>query len=401
VVIDLKIGTSGPKQVPQIVLLLDDDTHVVNVNRSLAGTRFASISSERTLHDQLHPDCPGDCEFSKLWNTAWASLQQRDSVEWEIDDARLQRLLRLNLSRPPAPKAVERDRRKPYKLLTITDITKHRRDYQTLIEQQEALVRLLKSHGLEQSGGDEAAFDESGDTGNRLMAAFIQEDQSFGRQLLLAQECERRRIAAELHDSIAQSISVLKFKIESNIAQMAQAHPEVDLQIFDSAVGDLQDLIEEVRRISSNLAPSMLQDFGLQVSIEWLVREFKAQNPDTDVRCETLLDECDTPDVVRIAVFRVVQEALNNISKHASASRVDVSVTGDREHGLRVVIADDGSGFEAADLGRRRGERDKLGLRSMRERIEAAGGTFDIRSGAGKGVVITAKWSVQELETIR
>lgn len=400
-VIDLTIGAAGPKQVPQIVLLLDDETHVVNVNRSLAGTRFTSIAPDETLHEQLHPDCAGDCEFFKLWNTAWASLSQRDSVEWEVDDSRLGSMLRLNLSRPPSPKAVENDRRKPYKLLTITDITKHRRDYDTLVERQQALVKLLKSQRRSAPDPDEPVYDDTGDTGNRLMAAFIQEDRSFGRQLLLAQESERRRIASELHDGIAQSVSVLKFKLETGIAQLAQEHPELDLCEFESTVGDLQGLIEEIRRISGNLVPSILEDFGLQVAIDWLVREFQAQHPDTHTRCETLLDECDTPDFVKIAVFRVVQEALNNISKHASASRVDVSVAATENCGLRVMVSDNGTGFDADDLTRRPDETGKLGLRSMRERIEAAGGTFEIDSGAGDGVVITARWSAEDLDTIR
>ena len=104
---------TGPKWAPQIIVLLDDETRVLSVNKSLAGTSFDSISEtvQQRVHSQLHPDCDGNCRFTKMWSKAWASLRSRDSIEWELDDPELSRLLRLNLSKTPAPRNLERDRR--------------------------------------------------------------------------------------------------------------------------------------------------------------------------------------------------------------------------------------------------------------------------------------------------
>lgn len=403
VAIDIKPHTTGPKRAPQIVLLLDDQTNVLNVNRSLAGTSFDTITTNqgKRLHAQLHPDCSGNCRFYQMWNKAWASLRIRDSVEWEVNDPMLKRLLRLNLSRSPAPKSIGEDRRRPYKLLTITDITKYRKEYESLVESQQALVKLLMSQGADLAGNDDSVFDETGDTGNRLMAGYIRQDRSFGRQLVLAQEAERRRIASELHDGIAQTISVIKFKIEGCIAKLAREHPDIDLSSVDSAVDDIRDLVEEVRRISGNLVPSMLEDFGVQVALEWLCNEFTTHQRETQAHCTTRIDESETPDIIKIAVYRVVQEALNNASKHASATRVDVAVTATPEGGITLRITDDGTGFDEDDLQRGPSDPSKQGLRSMRERVEATGGAFNLVSIPGEGLKIRADWTKQDLDLIR
>jgi signal transduction histidine kinase len=342
----------------------------------------------------LHADCDGSCRFNEMWNKAWTSLKSRDSIEWELDDPKLSRLLRLNLSITPVLKSVEQERRRRHKLLTITDITKYRREYESLIEQQQALIRLLMAQGLKSAAGDQP-FDEKGDTGNRLMAGYVKTERSLNRQLILAQEKERKRIASELHDGIAQTIGVVKYRIEDSVHSLAERYPDMDLSIFDGAVDEIKNLVDEVRRISSNLSPSMLEDFGVQVALEWLCKEFKAQNRNINVSCVIRIDEADTPDLVKIAIYRVVQEALNNIAKHSSATKVNASLE-TKGGGVKLVISDDGVGF---DPNARRGYDGKagLGLRSMRERVDATGGDFTLVSAPEKGAEIHALWAADVL----
>ena len=387
----------GPRWAPQIVVLLDNETRVLSVNRSLAGTSFDSISesAQQSVHSQLHPDCDGQCRFNEMWNKAWTSLKNRDSIEWELDDPQLSRLFRLNLSKTPAPKSVEQERRQRHKLLTITDITKYRREYESLVEQQQALIRLLMAQGLKYGSADQP-FDAAGDTGNRLMAGYVKTERSLSRQLILAQEKERKRIASELHDGIAQTIGVVKYRIEDSVHNLAERYPDMDLSIFDGAVEEIRSLVDEVRRISSNLSPSMLEDFGIQVALEWLCKEFKAQNPNLKITCVICIDEGETPELVKVAIYRVVQEALNNIAKHSSATEVGATLKA-RDGCVTLILSDDGVGF---DPKARRGYDGKagLGLRSMRERIEATGGEFKLVSAPDKGVEIRALWSADVLD---
>jgi len=392
----------GPRWAPQIVVLLDNEACVLDVNRSLAGTRFSSISASTRgrIHGQLHPACDGKCRFNRLWYKAWDSLKNRATIEWELDDPELNCLLRLNLSNAPAPKNIGHERRQRHKLLTITDITKYRREYETLVEQQQALIRLLMAQSLRSESPNEPPFDDTGDTGNRLMSGYLKTERSLSRQLIRAQEKERKRVAAELHDGLAQTIGVVKYRLESNVAGIAERYPELDLGVFDATIDEIKGLLEEVRRISSNLSPSMLEDFGIQVALEWLCKEFQAQNHSVNVRCVINVDEADTPDLVKIAIYRLVQEALNNIGKHASAAQVDVSLES-VDGGVRLFVSDDGSGCDRRHAQPRFDGTAGLGLRSMSERVDSTGGTFTTKSEDGDGFEVRATWAKDELDSSR
>jgi signal transduction histidine kinase len=391
---------SGPRWAPQIVVLLDDQMRVLSVNRSLAGTSFASIaeSSDENLHSQFHPGCDGKCRFSKMWAKAWASLHSRDSVEWELKDSELDRLFRLNLSKTPEPGRIEDDRRQRNVLLTVTDITKYRREYESLVEQQQALIRLLMASRLEAGASPEEPFDEHGDTGNRLMAGLMKTERSLSRQLIKAQEKERKRIASELHDGIAQSIGAVKYRIEGAVASLERRYPDLDLSALDGAVDEIKGLVEEVRRISSNLSPSMLEDFGIHVALEWLCKEFKAQNRGVEVECSVRIDEGDTPELVKVAIYRVAQEALQNIAKHASATQVAATLEL-ADDSVKLLISDNGMGFDQQESRTGYDGKSGLGLRSMQERVEATGGQFELKSVPQKGVEVTALWAADELDS--
>ncbi len=389
----------GPRWAPQIIVLLDEQTCVLGVNRSLAGSSFDSISddAQEGLHSQFHPGCEGRCRFVEMWNKAWASLQSRESIEWELDDAELGRLFRLNLSKTPEPHGTENQRRQKHMLLTVTDITKYRREYESLVEQQQALIRLLMAQRLE---AGVQAFDDEGDTGNRLMAGYMKTERSLSRQLIQAQERERKRIASELHDGIAQSIGVVKYRIEDAVASFRRDNPDLDLAALEGTIDDMRGLVEEVRRISSNLSPSMLEDFGIQVAMEWLCKEFKGLNRKLDVSCSVNIDEAETPEPVKVAIYRVAQEALQNIAKHAGATRVR-TLLDYADGGVKLVIIDNGQGFDPDNSGGGYDGKSGMGLNSMRERVDATGGTFMIKSAPGKGVEVRAFWAADDLDPNR
>ena len=343
--------TSGARRALQVVVLLDEESRVLSVSKGLAGNGFLGLTEDEQveLHAQLHSGCDGECHFSDLWKKAWKSLATTDSIEWEIDDPVVGRLLRLNLTRPPTTKDVENERRRRHALLTITDITKHRREYESLIKRERTLMKLLRDQGVEpdQSANDDG--DEPMSEHIRAVADYTRKYRAFNREAILAQELERKRIASELHDSLAQSAGVIKYNVEASIEQLSRLQPDLDLALLESVIEQTKGLVDEIRRISNNLAPSMLEDFGLCVALQGICSQFRSPDCELQPMCDTCVDETALPDIVKFTVYRVVQEALNNIAKHASASEVRVELRM-QDGALRLLIRDNGSGFNPAGV---------------------------------------------------
>ena len=216
----------------------------------------------------------------------------------------------------------------------------------------------------------------------------------------MAQELERRRIASELHDSLAQSAGIIKYNVEASVETLSRQQPDLDLELLEGVIDQTKALLDEIRRISTNLAPSMLEDFGLGVALQGLCTQFRAPGIELQPVCDTCIDESELPDIVKFTVYRIAQEALNNIAKHASASEVQVDLKID-DGGLQLTICDNGVGFElggALDPGEDQGR--GAGLRNMRERVMATGGEIMIESAHNRGVRILSIWSRASLDLL-
>lgn len=215
-------------------------------------------------------------------------------------------------------------------------------------------------------------------------------------RLLSAQESERQRVSRELHDSIGQSLSAIKFMVERVLEEESPAgvpHPAKPLQ---AVVPVIQASVEEVRRISMALRPSTLDDLGLLATITWFIREFQATYPHIDVEKIIEVEEFEVSDLLRINVFRILQEAMNNAAKHSRATKVTVAL---RQvlHDLQLMVMDNGTGFDPAAAQRGRVDH-SFGLASMRERAELFGGSLILTSSEGRGTMIIARWPISEEE---
>lgn len=201
--------------------------------------------------------------------------------------------------------------------------------------------------------------------------------------LLSFQEEERKRIARDLHDEIGQYLTAIKLSLgmlmkdNPGLADAGRRDLEESIQLVDTAMAD-------IRRISASLRPAILDDFGLVPCIEHEV-EFLRKRGGLDIVFTTEGLEERLEPRKEIAFYRVMQEALNNIVKHAEASRVEVRLARCDER-IALVIRDDGKSFRKGYLERTGG----LGIVGMRERIEAVGGTFSIGPRTGGGTIIEA-----------
>jgi PAS domain S-box-containing protein len=210
-------------------------------------------------------------------------------------------------------------------------------------------------------------------------------------QLLKVQESERKRIAGDLHDGIGQSLSAIKFGVETVVDRLENEAAPSTIGTLQSLVPMLQDAIEDVRKTVMNLRPSMLDDLGILATISWFVRQFQAVY--SGIRVEEQIDvrEGDIPEGLKTNIFRVLQEAANNISKHSSADRVNVSLSR-RNDSLELVIQDNGRGFDPESVLENEDVETGFGITSMKERTELSGGSFSIESREGSGTTIRAVW---------
>jgi signal transduction histidine kinase len=202
-------------------------------------------------------------------------------------------------------------------------------------------------------------------------------------RLEMVREEERRQIAREIHDDLGQCLTSLKLDL-AWVARNLQRDPAaVEARLADM-MKVMDQTIQSVRRISSELRPGVLDDLGLPAAIEWQAQEFERR---TGIPCQVHCDEgleqlesrCAT------ALFRILQESLTNIIRHAQASRVRVSLTQEKDHVI-LRVRDNGRGLPPKHLMRT----DGLGLLSMRERAAALGGRFAIASRRDRGTTIVA-----------
>ncbi len=213
-------------------------------------------------------------------------------------------------------------------------------------------------------------------------------------QLLFVQEKERKLAAQEIHDSIGSSLAASKFKIESLIKEIGQKNGQTKI-VLDSVLPILQGTIEEARRIQMYLRPSILDDLGILTTINWLCKQFESTYSNIRIVKELDIQEEDVPESLKIIIYRVLQEALNNVAKHSKTASVVLKLTKMKE-AIHLVVQDSGQGFDLEEACSRRGPTTKgLGLDSMRERTELSGGNFSIESTKGRGTVISATWPIE------
>ena len=202
-------------------------------------------------------------------------------------------------------------------------------------------------------------------------------------ELMAAQEKERKRIAGELHDSVASSLGAIKFSIEKIIDQ-EEENKRTRAELRD-LISKVQQATEETRRIMSDLRPSVLDDLGIVPALSWFCREYQKTYSHISVEKEVDLSENEVSDSLKTAIFRVSQEAMNNVAKHSKASHVSLRLQ-KRNSQIELTIRDNGQGFDLDTT--RRG----LGLSTMRERTELSGGGCRIESVKGAGTTIRCSW---------
>jgi signal transduction histidine kinase len=205
------------------------------------------------------------------------------------------------------------------------------------------------------------------------------------RSLVEAQEDERKRLARELHDGAGQTLTGLLVRLKTIEKKAAVPHLQNDLRSMQSLVSET---IEQIRTLAHQLRPAALEQFGLPLALESLVKEI-SENDGMEASCQCNVINNEVPDEIAAVLYRIAQEGMTNILRHAHCSHVSLMVESNA-HGVSMVIDDDGVGFDPSTLGVDNRKR-HLGLISMRERAEILGGTLDVYTAPGKGTTIQVR----------
>jgi PAS domain S-box-containing protein len=248
------------------------------------------------------------------------------------------------------------------------------------------------------------AFPLNDESGKPVAIATIAKDITFRKQVedelqkshqrlqdlslksIEALEIDRRNVSRELHDSIGSSLAAVKFGLEEIVEDITQ-RPDQVAESLGKYIAYLADIIKETRRITANLRPLSLDDLGLLATIDWHIRQFRQQFSHIEVIKEIDICEEEIPNSLKIVVYRVLQEALNNCAKHSIADTVHIGL---RKKGneIEFELKDNGCGFNVEEVLNHDDPLIGNGLQNMQERAEICGGLFCLDTKPGAGTTI-------------
>jgi PAS domain S-box-containing protein len=224
----------------------------------------------------------------------------------------------------------------------------------------------------------------------RLYAELTERENQLRRlvgKLIMTQEEERRRVAYDVHDGLAQTAAAAHQHLQAfarhNSPGSARGQEELD-----EALDLVREVVGEAREVIHDLRPTVLDDFGLAAAVRLQVQTLRSEG--LEVGLEEALGDERLPPEVETTLFRVAQEALTNIRKHARAAAVHVVL--DRSgKAVRLMVRDEGRGFRSDEATRNNGPGERVGLSGMRERLSLLGGRFELQSEPGSGTTVTAE----------
>jgi signal transduction histidine kinase len=382
---------------PAVLGLLGADGRVMRVNRAIE--RIVGLPVERargrTLHDSLHPACSdgGACPLATALDAAWSDVLSKGAVEFEVEDPATAVDWHVHLLRTTTRSRASDRAGVSRAAFAVTDATHVRRTRRLLQDAKQTLESRVseRTQALMRTNG--ALHEEV----ERRLAAEASLRKSRNELQLLTdrrvqlQEEERQRIASDLHDSVGQSLSAIKYSLERALEQLSRPALGPVKPVIEKAIAGVQHVVDDVRTISMNLHPSVLDDLGAASAISWFCREWGSTYTGVRVVARVEVRDADIPRALGLTVFRTIQEALNNVAKHARATSVEVRVRL-VDDSLVVRVRDNGCGFQTGPLCR--GEKPSHGLRGMRERAEREGGHFQLRSTPGGGTTVEIGWPV-------
>ena len=270
------------------------------------------------------------------------------------------------------------------------DITERKRAGEALRQAHDELEKRVEERTVELLGANWQLQQEIQERKNREEELRESESQLrlLSSQILMAQETERRRISRELHDELGQSLTVIKLRV-SYIGKELQKNQAKLREECEKTLQYLNQVMENVRRLSLDLSPSILEDLGLTAALRWLINNFIKNNEMQITFDIAEIDHLFSRDA-QMSIYRILQEALTNIGKHAQAKNIKVVIE-KNEDSVGIRVEDDGKGFDPTKALMKEAAERGWGLATMKERARIFGGSLDLWSQEGKGTKISLR----------
>lgn len=375
---------------PEVVLLLDSTGRIARSSIHFAGERLSRFeyANGHNVHDVFHEGCDDDCELKKTLQRAWTSHQSGLPVEWLWLSPRSDLSLKLRLQ--PVSYACG---------VLFGDSICSYDDHSVLFVQDLDPLRDNASRGIpaERIRMENAALylqRRSGDRDPDLVASLDRRLRIVTGRLLAAEDEERRRLAAELHDGLGQSLSLLRLEVESVLDRVETSDASNCRGSLERVYKQVKASLDELRDVTSGLHSRSLSGAGLLGSLDTMIGDFRLVKPEMNLDFSVTSSSYEIPTEIGIAIYRIVQEGLNNIFRHSEARNATVELSASAE-GVRLWIEDDGVGV-SDDQAIRPG----LGMITMRERTRRLSGEFDFDSAENAGCRISIHWPVEIVRSL-
>jgi len=384
-----------------LVCLVGRDGRILRTNRVVEDWSMGTVAGVlgKTAHRLLHPTCRHTrCPLGTFLHESLAEMRAGGCEQFERQEPIGERFLHIVLRpmrhRPNGAEA----RRDPQAVLVVTDLS-------ALYRAQDALERLNSSLETRVRARTQALADANRDLRNEIvrregaevaLRASRNELMALSEQLIGAQEGERKRIAVELHDSVGQSLSAVKYTIERGLELLRQPQRGDAAAVFQLAVRRIQEAADNIRAISMDLRPKLLDDLGAVSAVQWFCRDFAETYPAIVLTTEMQVADQEVPDRLATVVYRCTQELLNNVAKHARARHVQVKLSR-QDQTLSLEVRDDGVGLDQATA---ESLRHGSGLRNLRERAQMTGGQFSVSEAPGRGALAQLSWRLAETDDL-
>lgn len=382
---------------PQLVIAMDFSANVTRVNRTTESWSKQKVNNVIGLKVQDFLTCFNEF-FSKdiinhHWNELWHGLRNSNTIERKIKndtngETYLFSLKKISEQEPLNDQC--------HAVLIIDNITTFERNDRNLKKRNHTLNKLVndQSNTIENiSKKLESELCEKNTAYTRL-----QESQecrlALLREIFTTQENERKRIALELHDSIGQSLSAAKFKIEDIILNLENSTETYTYKQLTNVLDTIKLSIQDTRHIAMDLRPAIIDDLGILPTLKWFCRNFENTYSHIDT-CLTLnIDESSIPEKNKIVIFRIIQEAMNNVTKHANATTVTINLE-QTSNSTILSIRDNGIGFDSNLICNKDTDSPicHLGLGSINERAESVNGKLNINSSPDRGTTVLITWN--------
>lgn len=225
---------------------------------------------------------------------------------------------------------------------------------------------------------------------NRQLAELNALIKKTTRHSIEAMENDRKAMSKDVHDSIGSSLSAVKIMLEQ-LTSLSDAFSKEESALMDKIVGYLSDTIREAKRISHLMRPMALDDFGLGAAISETIRRFREFYPGIAVDFKNEVAQNGISEGIKTVLYRVVQEALENIGRHSGADHAEIELTESADR-LFLTVRDNGCGFDMKKGAEEEWMLESFGIHSMKTRIELCNGTFQLESEPGRGTQVTASF---------